>query len=178
MRKTKNFMEGFHYDAHPMGMLTSTVAALSTFYPDSRKLSEPETRMLQVYRLIGKMPTIASYAYRNRMGLPYVYPDNNLSYTGNFLNMMYRMSEARYKPDPALEHALDVLFILHAGSRTELQHQRHAQYRQLQCRSVRSLRRRGGCLVRASARRRQRSGVENAQHHRFRGTRSRSIFNG
>lgn len=112
--KAKQLMEGFHYDAHPMGILTSTVAALSTFYPDAHKVDDPHTRMLQAYRLIGKMPTIASYAYRNSMGLPYIYPDNNLSYTGNFLNMMYRMAEARYKPDPVLERALDVLFILHA----------------------------------------------------------------
>ena len=112
--KTKTFMEGFHYDAHPMGMLISTVAALSTFYPDARKVEDYETRMLQVYRLIGKMPTIASYTYRNSMGFPYIYPDAGLSYTGNFLNMMYRMSEPRYQPDPVLEHALDVLFILHA----------------------------------------------------------------
>jgi len=112
--KTKKFMEGFHYDAHPMGMLVSTVGALSTFYPDSRETGNPENRILQVYRLIAKMPTIASYAYRHAEGLPYVYPDNALSYTGNFLNMMYRMAEARYKPDPVLEQALDVLFILHA----------------------------------------------------------------
>jgi len=112
--KTKKLMEGFHYDAHPMGMLISTVAALSTFYPDARKVEDRETRMLQVYRLIGKMSTIASYTYRNSRGLPYVYPDINLSYTGNFLNMMYRRVEPRYQPDPVLEHALDVLFILHA----------------------------------------------------------------
>ncbi len=112
--KTKKLMEGFHYDAHPMGMLISTVAALSTFYPDARKVQEPETRMLQAYRLIGKMSTIASYTYRNSRGLPYVYPDISLSYTGNFLNMMYRRVEPRYQPDPVLEHALDVLFILHA----------------------------------------------------------------
>ncbi len=112
--KTKKLMEGFHYDAHPMGMLISTVAALSTFYPDARKVQEHETRMLQAYRLIGKMSTIASYAYRNSRGLPYVYPDISLSYTGNFLNMMYRRVEPRYQPDPVLEHALDVLFILHA----------------------------------------------------------------
>ena len=112
--KTKQLMEGFHYDAHPMGMLISTIAALSTFYPDARNVDDYENRMLQVYRLIGKMPTIASYTYRNSMGLPYVYPDTTFSYTGNFLNMMYRMSEPRYEPDPVLEHALDVLFILHA----------------------------------------------------------------
>ncbi|MDJ0956178.1 MAG: citrate synthase [Arenicellales bacterium] len=112
--KTKKFMEGFHYDAHPMGMLVSTVGALSTFYPDARNVNDFETRMLQVYRLIGKIATIASYTYRNGMGFPYVYPDATLSYTGNFLNMMYRLSEPRYQPDPVLEHALDVLFILHA----------------------------------------------------------------
>jgi len=112
--KTKKLMEGFHYDAHPMGMLISTVAALSTFYPDARKVEDHETRMLQAYRLIGKMSTIASYTYRNSRGLPYVYPDINLSYTGNLLNMMYRRVEPRYQPDPVLEHALDVLFILHA----------------------------------------------------------------
>ena len=112
--KTKKFMEGFHYDAHPMGMLVSTVGALSTFYPDSKDIANRDNRILQVYRLIAKMPTIASYAYRHAKGLPYVYPDNALSYTGNFLNMMYRMAEARYKPDPVLEQALDVLFILHA----------------------------------------------------------------
>jgi citrate synthase len=112
--KTKKLMEAFHYDAHPMGMLVSTIGALSTFYPDSRNTQDYETRLLQVYRLIGLMPTVASYAYRNSMGLPYVYPDPALSYTGNFLNMMYRMAEPRYQPDPVLERALDVLFILHA----------------------------------------------------------------
>ncbi|HEY4643255.1 MAG TPA: citrate synthase [Bacteroidota bacterium] len=110
----KKFMEGFHSDAHPMGMLASTVAALSTFYPDSRNIQDPESRTLQAYRLIGKMPTIAAYAYRHRLGLPYVYPDNDLSYTGNFLNMLFKMTELKYKPNPVLERALDVLFILHA----------------------------------------------------------------
>ena len=110
----KKFMEGFHSDAHPMGMLASTVAALSTFYPDSRNIQDPESRTLQAYRLIGKMPTIAAYAYRHRLGLPYVYPDNELSYTGNFLNMLFKMTELKYKPNPVLERALDVLFILHA----------------------------------------------------------------
>ncbi len=112
--KGKKLMEGFHHNAHPMGMFVSTVGALSTFYPDAKKIDDPETRMLQVYRLIGKAPTIASYTYRNSLGLPYVYPDNSLSYTGNFLNMMYRMAEPRYEPDTILERALDVLFILHA----------------------------------------------------------------
>jgi len=110
----KKFMEGFHPDAHPMGMLVSTVAALSTFYPDSKNIFDPESRKLQIYRLIGKMPTIGAYGYRHRLGLPYVYPDNDLSYTANFLNMMYRMTEVKYKVQPALERALEILFILHA----------------------------------------------------------------
>lgn len=111
---TKKFMEGFNYDAHPMGMLVSTVGALSTLYPDAKNIHNAENRMLQIYRLIGKMPTIAAYAYRHRSGLHYVYPDNELSYTGNFLSMMYKMTEMKYKSNPVLERALDVLFILHA----------------------------------------------------------------
>ncbi len=111
---TKKFMEGFIPDAHPMGMLVSTIGALSTFYPDAREIFNAELRKLQTYRLIGKVPTIAAYCYRHRLGLPYVYPDNDLSYPGNFLSMMYKMTELRYKPNPVLERALDVLFILHA----------------------------------------------------------------
>jgi citrate synthase len=107
-------MEGFHHDAHPMGMLVSTIGALSTFYPESRNIHDAELRKLQMFRLIGKMPTIAAYAYRHRMGLPYVYPDNELSYTGNFLNMLFKMTEPKYEPSPTLERALDILFILHA----------------------------------------------------------------
>ncbi len=110
----KKFIEGFRYDAHPMGILVSTVAALSTFYPDALNIKDPESRLLQTYRLIGKMPTIAAYAYRHNMGLPFVYPDNDLSYAGNFLNMLFKMTEPRYTPNPILEKALDVLFILHA----------------------------------------------------------------
>lgn len=110
----KTFMTGYQYDAHPMGMLVSTVAALSTLYPEAKKIDDPETRMHQVYRLIGKMPTLAAYAYRHKMGFPYVYPDNDLSYTGNFLNMLFKMSEPKYKVNPTLEKALEVLFILHA----------------------------------------------------------------
>ncbi len=109
----KKFMEGFRYDAHPMGMLVSTVAALSTFYPDAKNIMDEDSRRLQIYRLIGKMPTIAAFAYRHSMGLPYVYPDNDLSYAGNFLNMLFKMAELKYKPDPILEKAMDVLFILH-----------------------------------------------------------------
>lgn len=110
----KKFMDGYHYDAHPMGMLVSTVAALSTFYPDARSIFDPESRRKQTYRLIGKMPTLAAFAYRHSRGLPYAYPDNDLSYTGNFLNMLFKMTEVKYKPNPVLEQALGVLFILHA----------------------------------------------------------------
>ena len=110
----RELLDGFRYDAHPMGILTSTIAALSTFYPDAKNLDDPASRELQMYRLIAKMPTIAAYAYRHRRGLPYVYPDNELSYSGNFLSMLFRMTEQRYKPNPVVEKALDVLFILHA----------------------------------------------------------------
>jgi citrate synthase len=110
----KMFMEGFRYDAHPMGMLLGTVGALSTFYPDAANIHDLESRRLQTRRLIGKMPTLAAWAYRHTRGLPYVYPDNELSYTGNFLSMLFRMAETNYKPNAVLERALDVLFILHA----------------------------------------------------------------
>lgn len=110
----KKFMDGFHHDAHPMGMLVSSVAALSTFYPDAKKINDPEVRMMSAYRLIGKISTLAAFAYRHSLGMPYVYPDNELSYSGNFLNMLFRIAEPKYVPNPVLEHALDVLFILHA----------------------------------------------------------------
>jgi len=110
----KKFLDGFHYDAHPMGMLISTVAALSTFYPDARDIFDPESRRKQTYRLIGKMPTLAAFAYRHSLGMPFVYPDNELSYCGNFLNMLFRTTELKYRPNPTLERALDILFILHA----------------------------------------------------------------
>jgi len=110
----KKFMDGFHHDAHPMGMLVSSVAALSTFYPDAKKINDPEIRLMSAYRLIGKISTLAAFAYRHSLGMPYVYPDNELSYSGNFLNMVFRIAEPKYLPNPVLEHALDVLFILHA----------------------------------------------------------------
>jgi citrate synthase len=109
----KKIIDGFHHDAHPMGMFVSTVAALSTFYPESKDIHNPEVRQKQIVRLMAKVPTIAAFAYRHSLGLPYVYPDNDLSFAGNFLSMMFKMSEAKYKPDPILERALDVLFILH-----------------------------------------------------------------
>ena len=110
----KKFMEGFQYDAHPMGIFLSTVGALSTFYPDAKQIFDEEIRRLQIPRLIAKAPSIAAYAFRHSVGRPYVYPDNDLSYTGNFLNMLFKMTELRYQPNPVLERALDVLFILHA----------------------------------------------------------------
>src|SRR6187431_2923586 len=110
----KSFMQGFRYDAHPMGMLLASVGALSTFYPDANKIHDEETRYLQIVRLIAKMPTLAAFAYRHNMGQPYVYPDNDLRYPGNFLSMLYKMTELKYEPDPRLERALDILFILHA----------------------------------------------------------------
>jgi citrate synthase len=110
----KEFMQGFRYDAHPMGMLLASVGALSTFYPEANAIKDPELRYMQVIRLIAKMPTLAAFSYRHNRGMPYVYPDNDLSYAGNFLSMIYKMTELKYEPDPRLEHALDVLFILHA----------------------------------------------------------------
>ncbi|HLF28716.1 MAG TPA: citrate synthase [Anaerolineae bacterium] len=110
----KHHMEAFRYDAHPMGMFISTVAALSTFYPEARAVHNPEARLKQIHRLIAKVPTIAAFSYRHNRGLPYVYPDNDLSYPGNFLNMLDKMTQVRYQPDPIKERALDVLFILHA----------------------------------------------------------------
>ncbi len=110
----REFIDGFRYDAHPMGILVSTVSALSTFYPEAKNVGDAENRRLQMIRLLAKVPTLAAYAYRHRRGLPVVYPDNDLSYAGNFLNMMFKMTEAKYRPNPAVEKALDVLFTLHA----------------------------------------------------------------
>jgi len=110
----KKFLDGFHYDAHPMGMIISAVAGLSTFYPDAKNIFDQESRRKQTFRLIGKMPTMAAFAYRHSLGMPYVYPDNELSYPGNFLNMLFRTTELKYRPNATLERALDVLFILHA----------------------------------------------------------------
>jgi citrate synthase len=107
-------VEGFQYDAHPMGVLISTIAAFSTFYPDAKAIFDEQSRKKQIHRLIAKLPSIAAYAYRHSIGRPYVYPDNDLSFTGNFLNMLFRMTELKYQVNPVLERALEVLFILHA----------------------------------------------------------------
>ena len=111
---TKKFLGGFRYDAHPMGMLVSTVAALSTVYPEAKRVLDPDVRNLQIMRLIGKMPTIAAYTYRHSLGYPFVYPDNDLSYTENFMSMLWKMAEPKYLANPVLARALDILFILHA----------------------------------------------------------------
>ena len=110
----KLFIDGFHHDAHPMGILVSTVAGLSTFYPEAKAIFDTEARCKQIVRLIAKMPTLAAFAHRHAVGMPYAYPDNELSYAGNFLNMMWKTTELSYRPDPILEHAIDVLFMLHA----------------------------------------------------------------
>ncbi len=110
----KRFMEGFHHDAHPMGMLMSAIAALSTFYPEAKDIQDPDNRYRQINRLISKGPTIAAMAYRASIGMPFVYPDNNLNYAENFLSMMWKVAEPTYEPDPVLARALDVLLILHA----------------------------------------------------------------
>ena len=110
----KKFLEGFHHDAHPMGILVATVAGLSTFYPEAKAIDDPAVRLMQITRLIAKMPTLAAGAYRFSQGMPFVYPDNSLSFTENFQSMMWKIAEPRYQPDPVLSRALDVLFILHA----------------------------------------------------------------
>ena len=110
----KKVMDGFHYNAHPMGMFISTLGALGTFYPDAKDIFNAEARWKQIYRLIAKVPTIAAFAYRHNVGMPYAYPDNDLSYEGNFLNMMFKTTESKFEPHPVLERALSVLFILHA----------------------------------------------------------------
>ena len=110
----KSFMQGFRYDAHPMGMLMASVGALSTFYPDARDITDDDTRQLQIVRMIAKMPTLGAWAFRHAQGKPYVYPDNELGYTANFLSMLFKMSEERFDADERLVKALDVLFILHA----------------------------------------------------------------
>ena len=110
----KEFMQGFRYDAHPMGMLLASVGALSTFYPEANQIKNAQVRYEQIIRLLAKMPTLAAFSYRHNRGMPYVYPDNDLSYAGNFLGMLFKIAELKYQPDPRIERALDVLFILHA----------------------------------------------------------------
>ena len=158
----KDFMQGFRYDANPMGMLLGSVGALSTFYPDANKIHEERVRAIQIIRLLAKMPTLAAFSFRHNMGQPYVYPDNDLNYAGNFLGMIYKMTELKYEPDPRIERALDVLFILHAD------HEQNASTSAVRAigstqvdpySAVAARRRRA---LRAAARRRQRAGAADA----------------
>ena len=163
----KSFMQGFRYDAHPMGMLLAATGALSTFYPDANQIKDEEIRHMQIIRLLAKMPTLAAFAYRHNMGQPYVYPDNDLSYAGNFLSMMYKMTELKYEPDPRLERALDVLFILHADHEQNAPPTRCA--RSAPPRSIRTRPIAAGVAgaLRPAARRRQRAGAADARPHRL-----------
>ena len=165
----KKFMDGFLYDAHPMGMLVSTVAALSTFYPDAKNISSRANRRKQQLRLIGKMPTLAAYAYRHSLGLPYAYPDNDLSYTENFMNMLWKKTEPRYKSSPVLAKALDVLFILHADHEQNCSTSTMRTVASSEADPYVVHRGRGRALLRAAARRRQRGCAGDARRDRFGG---------
>ncbi len=165
----KNFMQGFRYDANPMGMLVASVGALSTFYPEAGKIDDAEVRNLQIIRLLAKLPTLAAFAYRHNMGQPYVYPDNDLDYPGNFLGMMFKMTELKYQPDPGLARALDVLFILHADHEQNASTSAVRAVGSTRGRSVLGRRRRGGGSVRPPPRRRQRADPEDAPPDRTRG---------
>ena len=158
----KQFLQGFRYDAHPMGMLLAGVGALSTFYPDAKHIDDPEERYMAAIRLIAKVPTLAAFAYRHNMGLPYVYPDNDLSYSENFLSMMFKKTEVKYEPDPRLAKALDVLFILHADHEQNCSTNAVRGGRLLAGRPLLGGRRRGRRALRAAARRRQRGGAADA----------------
>ena len=158
----KKFIDGFHYDAHPMGILVSTLAALSTFYPEAKAVHDRENQDEQIVRLIAKMPTLAAFVYRHARGLPYAYPDDELSYAGNFLNMMWKMTEPKYIPDPVLEHGDRRAAHPARRSRAELLRQRDARRGQLRRRPVLGRGGRCGGPVRPAARRRERAGAEHA----------------
>ncbi len=160
-------MEGFRHDAHPMGMFISTVGALSTFYPDAKQIFSQESRRLQTLRLIAKVPSIAAYAFRHSIGRPFNLPDNDLSYAGNFLNMLFRMTEPKFAANPVLERALDVLFILHADHEQNCSTSTDARDRQLARRPVFRAGRRGGRTLRAAPRRGQRGRPAHAQRDRL-----------
>ena len=159
-------MEGFQYDAHPMGIFISTVGALSTLYRDAKLVFDQDARNRQCLRLIAKVASIAGYAYRHSIGRNYVYPDNDLSFTGNFLNMLFKMTELKYQPNPVLERALDVLFILHADHEQNCSTTAMRVDRQLARRSVFVDCRRGGGALGPAARRRERSRAAHARGDR------------
>jgi citrate synthase len=149
----KKFIDGFQYDAHPMGMLISTIAALSTYYPEAKNLDDPEIRQLQIYRIIGKLPTIAAFAYRHRVGRPYIYPKSGLSLTGNFLRMLAKRLEEPFEINRTLEKAPRNPLHPACGSRAKLQHFRYAKHCQLKYRPLYRNRRCRSCVVRTAARR-------------------------
>ena len=163
----KKFIDGFHYDAHPMGILVGTVGALSTFYPDAKRIFDPESRRIQTHRLIAKMPTLAAFAYRHSIGMPYAYPDNDLSYTGNFLNMLFKMTELKYKPNPDARARARRAVHPARRPRAELLDERDAQRRQLAGRSLLGDGGRDRRALRPAARRRQRGGDPDADGDRL-----------
>ena len=162
----KKFVEGFRYDAHPMGMLLATVGALSTFYPDAKRIDDEIERHMAAVRLIAKVPTLAAFAYRHNLGLPYVYPDNELSYPGNFLSMMFKMTEVQYEPGPAARARPRRPLDPARRPRAELLDQRGARRGLVGGRSLLGGRRRRGRAVRPAARRRQRGGPADARPDR------------
>ncbi len=168
---SKKFMEGFRDNAHPMAMLVSTVAALSTVYPDAKNIHDPAVRLLQIQRLIGKMPSIAAISYRHISGLPYIYPDNDLTYTENFMNMLWKMVEPKYVANPVLREALDILVYSACGSRAELQHQCDARRGQFASRSLSCDGFGRRCAFGPAARRSQRRSAAHARRDRHQGPR-------
>ena len=174
----KKFVEGFRYDAHPMGMLLATVGALSTFYPDAKNIDDKHERYMATIRMIAKMPTLAAFAYRHNLGLPYVYPDNDLRYPGNFLSMMFKMTELKYEPDPRLARALDVLWILHADHEQNCSTSAVRSVGLVAGRSLLGGRRRRRGALRAAARRRQRGRAEDARPDRHARTTSPAFLEG
>ena len=169
----KKFMEGFQYDAHPMGIFLSTVGAMSTFYPDAKHIFEKESRIRQTHRLIAKVPSIAAYAYRHSIGRPYVYPDNDLSFAGNFLNMLFKMTELKYQPNPVLDPRARRPVHPARRPRAELLHDDDADDRQLARGSVLGAGRGRRGALRTAARRRQRGGAAHAERDRLGRSRAR-----
>ena len=162
-------MQGFRYDAHPMGMLMASVGALSTFYPDARNISDADNRHMQIVRMIAKMPTLGAWSFRHAQGKPYVYPDNDLGYTANFLSMLFKMSEQKFEADERLVKALDVLFILHADHEQNCSTNAVRSVGSSPGRPVLRRRRRHRRALRPAARRRQRGRAADAAPDRLEG---------
>ncbi len=174
----KQFLQGFRYDAHPMGMFLSIVGAMSTFYPDAKNIFDARSRRLQTIRLIATVPSIAAYAYRHSRGLPYVVPDSELSFTGNFLNMLFKMTEPQLQAAPGARARARRALHPARRPRAELQHPRDARHRQLARRPVLGARRRGGGALRPAPRRRQRGGAADARRRSARSSTSRRSSSG